>query len=84
MHTGFWWGNLTERDHLEDQGIDGRWYLQEVGNDLAQDRGQLASTCKSDNEPSVSIKCGNFLTDLEPVSFSRRTLLHGVSKYVCM
>jgi len=24
MRTGFWWGNLKERDYLEDQGIDGR------------------------------------------------------------
>jgi hypothetical protein len=24
VHTGFWWGNLLERDHLEDLGIDGR------------------------------------------------------------
>ena len=23
MHTGFWWGNLTERDHLEDPGVGG-------------------------------------------------------------
>jgi hypothetical protein len=20
VHTGFWWGNLRERDHLEDPG----------------------------------------------------------------
>ena len=22
MHREFWWGNRTERDHLEDPGID--------------------------------------------------------------
>ena len=22
VHTGFWWGYLRERDHLEDQGLD--------------------------------------------------------------
>jgi hypothetical protein len=24
MHTGFWWGNPREREHLEDSGVDGR------------------------------------------------------------
>jgi len=24
VHTGIWWGNLKERDDLEDPGIDGR------------------------------------------------------------
>ena len=24
MYTGFWWRNLSGRDHLEDPGIDGR------------------------------------------------------------
>ena len=28
MHAEFWWGNLRERDHLEDQGIDGRLILK--------------------------------------------------------
>ena len=28
VHTGFWWGNLRERDHLEDPGIDGRIILR--------------------------------------------------------
>jgi hypothetical protein len=27
-HTGFWWGNLRERDHLDDPGADGRIILK--------------------------------------------------------
>jgi len=27
VHTGFWWGNLRERDHLEDLDVDGRIML---------------------------------------------------------
>ena len=26
--TEFWWGNLRERDHLEDTGVDGRIILR--------------------------------------------------------
>jgi hypothetical protein len=46
VHTGFWWGELREGDHLENPGIDGRIVLKciEVGwegvewIDMAQDR----------------------------------------------
>jgi hypothetical protein len=24
VYTGFWWGNLSERDHLGDPDVDGR------------------------------------------------------------
>jgi len=26
-YTGFWWGNLRDRDHLGDPGVDGRKIL---------------------------------------------------------
>jgi hypothetical protein len=28
VHTGFWWGNLREGDHLEDSGLDGKIILR--------------------------------------------------------
>jgi hypothetical protein len=28
VYTGFGWGNLRERDHLDEQGIDGRIILR--------------------------------------------------------
>jgi len=42
-------------------------YLQEVGcrvigwTDVAEDKVQVTGTCACDNEPSGSVKCGEFL-----------------------
>jgi hypothetical protein len=30
VHTGFWWGDLRERDHLEDLGIDVKIVLKRI------------------------------------------------------
>jgi hypothetical protein len=60
--------------------------LQEIGCgvmdwiELAQDRGRRRKKYECRHEPSGSTKCREFLDNIKPVSFSRRTLLHGVSK----
>jgi hypothetical protein len=45
-HTGFWLGNLRERDHFEDPGVDGRiiskWIFKKWDGDM--DRIDLAQT----------------------------------------
>jgi hypothetical protein len=46
VHTGFWWGDLREGDHLGDPGVDGiilKWIFKEWDGDmdwieLARDR----------------------------------------------
>ena len=63
---GVWWGDLRQRDHLEDPGIDRGITLTRIFKkccggmdwiDLAQDRG----FCKCGNELSGSIKHVEFL-----------------------
>ena len=41
-YTGIWWGNLRERDHLGDPGIDGRitlrWIFRKLDEEYGLDR----------------------------------------------
>jgi hypothetical protein len=69
--TTFWWGNLREREHLEDPSVDGRilkridWKMDVEGDGLdwfGAEYGEMAGSCECGNELSGSIKCGNFLS----------------------
>ena len=88
-HTGFWWGNVRERDHMEDPGVDGRIILRRIfrkcdgGMDMivmAQDRDRWRTFVNAVMNLQVSYNAGNFLTTREPVSLSGETLLHGERK----
>jgi len=68
VNTGFWWGNLRERDHLEDQDVDGRAILRWIFRkwDVGASTGSIWFRIRTGggeygNETSGSLKCGEFL-----------------------
>ena len=58
---GFWCGNLRERDHLEDPGVDGRIILRWILMEWDVRASMWLRICESGNETSGSMKCGEFL-----------------------
>jgi hypothetical protein len=70
VHTGFWWGNIREGDHLEDQGADGniilkwnfrKWDVRVWTGSIWLRIGTGGCNCECGNEHSGYIKCGEFL-----------------------
>jgi hypothetical protein len=70
VHTGFWWGDLREGDHLDYPGIDARIILKCIFKkwdgrhklaSFGSGCGQVAGSFECGNELSGSTKCGEFL-----------------------
>ena len=85
VHKGFWCGNVRERDHLEDPGVDGKiilkfifrkWDGSKDWNDLVQDRDGWQALVNVVVKLQVTLNVGNLLASCEPVVFSRWTLLN--------
>lgn len=81
---GFWWGNISEQDHLQDLSIDGRvatfrrnfegiGYADVDWIDLAQNRDRRHAFVNT--AVNIRVQMGNFLANLRTISVSRRTLL---------
>jgi hypothetical protein len=90
VFTGFWWGNLREREPLgrprrkwkdnikmdfQEVRCEGMEWI-----DLAQDRDRCRALVYAVMNLRVPQNSGNFLTSCNPVSCSGRTVHHGVSK----
>jgi hypothetical protein len=70
VRTGFWRGNLSERDQLEDIGVDGRiilkWIFKKLQGDrdwvdLAQDTDRWRTLANAVINHPGSMKCKEFL-----------------------
>jgi hypothetical protein len=71
VHTEFWWGNLRERDHLEDLSIDERITLKRIFKlqdrrvewiDLAKDKNRWRALMNTVMKYRLPQNEGNFLS----------------------
>jgi len=67
VHTGFWWGNPRETDHLEDWGIILKWIFKTWNGgmdwiDLAHDRDGWQVPVRAAMKLQVPQNTGNFVT----------------------
>jgi hypothetical protein len=71
VHTGFWWRDLREGDHLGDERIDGRiilkWMFKKWDGGMnwivmAQDRDRCRALVNAVMYLRVPYNAGNFLT----------------------
>jgi hypothetical protein len=71
VHTGFWWGDPREGDHLADPGVDGRIILRWIFGkwdggmnwiELARDRDRWRALVDAVMNLRVPQNAGNFLT----------------------
>jgi hypothetical protein len=66
VHTGFWWRNLRDSNHLEAPVIDGRIILSGIGGmdwiDLTEDRDMCRALANVVMNLQVPNSAGNFFT----------------------
>ena len=70
VHAEFWWGEVRERDHLEEQGVNRRvmlkcifknWDVEVMTGMFWLRLGRGGGCFECGNEPSGSIKCEEFV-----------------------
>jgi len=66
VHTEFWWGNVSERGHLEGRDVHVKIILKLIFKKRDGGWGGVGKwtgcgSCKCCNKPSCSIKCREFL-----------------------
>jgi hypothetical protein len=94
MHIGCWWGNLKERDNLEDINVDRiKDNIKMVPGEIECDSwiglfylriGTGGGAVRRGNEISCFIKFWEILSSCGTISFSRRTMLRRHTRYSCL